>query len=31
VPVFSYVMIKNRSDFEKLEDEFGEFIENQRT
>lgn len=31
VPIFSYVMIKNRSDFEKLEDEFGEFIENQRT
>jgi hypothetical protein len=31
VPVFSYVMIKNRSDFEKLEDEFGEFIENQKT
>jgi len=25
------VMIKNRSDFEKLEDGFGEFIENQKT
>ena len=31
VPVFSYVIIKNCSDFEKLENEFGEFIENQRT
>ena len=31
VPIFSYVMIKNCSDFEKLEDGFGEFIENQKT